>query len=158
MQFGGYTNGEVVEQWLTDNLFDNAKLRRFGELVGSQMVHRTLERFDNQVGPYAKPWKPSIRAKAQSGETLSDTGRLKGSITHNLLPNGVEWGTNVFYAPFNQHGAIIKPINGEYLSFMTAVGFFRVKEVNLPPRPFLGINATDEQDISDILTDILSDD
>ncbi|RJR20562.1 MAG: hypothetical protein C4582_08985 [Desulfobacteraceae bacterium] len=50
-------------------------------------------------------WKPSVRAKLQGGQTLSDTGRLRNSITVRASERSVSVGTNVVYAAVHQFGA-----------------------------------------------------
>ena len=93
---------------LSGLLFDAPKFNEFANDVGSEMVYQTQQNFENQSSPDGVPWQKSLRAIAQGGETLRDTGRLLNSITFNPMPDGVEWGTNVVYAPYLHYGAHIR--------------------------------------------------
>lgn len=131
------------------------KSRLFDE-IGVSLTESARLRFIDQAGPDGQPWVPSIRARVQGGETLRDKGILMNSITHNVLSDGVEVGTNVPYAIPLHFGAEIRAVNTPFLRFkIPGGGWVRVKSVTLPARPFLGINADDEQTISDIINDFL---
>ena len=119
--------------------------------IGSELVTSTQLRFHDQHDVEGNPWKQSWRAKMQGGQTLRDTGRLMNSMTHNVLPNGVEVGTNVDYAHVLHFGADIMPKVAQYLTFNVGGQWRKVKQVNIPARPFLGINADDERMILDII-------
>lgn len=119
--------------------------------IGSELVTSTQLRFHDQHDVEGNPWKQSWRAKMQGGQTLRDTGRLMNSMTHNVLPNGVEVGTNVEYAHALHFGANILPKTAQYLVFNVLGNWRKVKEVNIEARPFLGINADDERMILDII-------
>ena len=119
--------------------------------IGSELVTATQLRFHDQHDVEGNPWKQSWRAKMQGGQTLRDTGRLMNSMTHNVLPNGVEVGTNVEYAHALHFGANILPKTAQYLVFNVLGNWRKVKEVNIEARPFLGINADDERMILDII-------
>lgn len=131
------------------------RMSMFSELAGAQMVESTITRFENQASPEGVPWLPSMRAIVQSGETLRDTGRLMNSLTYIPLPEGVEWGTNVIYAATHQLGATIRARNAEFLKFKTAYGWRQAKEVKIPARPFLGVNANDIEELKDIVAYVL---
>jgi len=128
---------------------------RFGDLTplmeqfGLYLEDATIDRFDREVAPDGTPWKPSLRARTEGGKTLTYSGRLKASITSSANPDSVETGSNVIYAGAHQGGATIRPINGEFLAFRLpgGLGFRRVKEVELPARPFLGLSIDDEAEL-----------
>lgn len=88
-------------------------------------------------------------------QTLRDTGRLFNSLTYQLVPDGVAWGTNVAYAPYLHYGATIKARNNGFLRFKTAYGWVSKKEVILPPRPFLGLGEQEKASVVQILTELL---
>lgn len=119
--------------------------------IGAYGVSSTQMRFVDQSGVDGNPWKQSWRAKLQNGQTQRDTGRLMNSMTHNVIDNGVEWGTNVEYAIPLHFGAYILPKTGQYLVFNVAGNWRKVKEVNIPSRTFLGINAEDDEEILNII-------
>ena len=98
--------------------FDGATLRvsRLAQIepdqlltvLGNQVRSQTLRHFEQESGPAGK-WaglRPStVRQKrGGQGQILSDTGRLRGSISAVIGPAEVEIGTNVFYGKFHQHG------------------------------------------------------
>lgn len=156
VEFGGEVNQLNLGSLLG---MTTEKMREFNELVGAQMVDSTEERFNTQMSPDGVRWLPSQRAIVQNGETLRDTGRLKTSLTYIPLPDGVEWGTNVYYAPVHQYGAHITPKRGEFLKFVNAYGVtVFARSVTIPARPYLGVDAQDINEISDILAYILERD
>ena len=131
------------------------KTRLFDE-IGVSLTEAARLRFIDQAGPDGQPWVPSYRATNQGGETLRDKGVLMSSLTHVVLADGVEYGTNVPYAGPLHFGAEIQAVNGPFLRFkIPGGGWVSKKSVTLPARPFLGINADDEQTISDIINDFL---
>ncbi len=122
--------------------FDGPK-RALAEAAHAEVMRS----FDTQTDPWGRPWKRSVRAELEGGETLSDTGRLRRSITYRVLPEGFSIGTNVKYAATHQFGAVIKPKNAKVLRFRLPGGVGRrkggrgrwvsAKKVVLPPRPFI---------------------
>ena len=131
------------------------KTRLFDE-IGVSLTEAARLRFIDQAGPDGQPWVPSYRATNQGGETLRDKGVLMNSLTHVVLADGVEYGTNVPYAGPLHFGAEIQAVNGPFLRFkIPGGGWVSKKSVTLPARPFLGINADDEQTIADIINDFL---
>lgn len=138
------------------------------DAIGELMVSTTQSRFDKQHGPDGAPWIPSKRALRVGGRTLIETARLFGSITHNVLGNGVEWGTNVVYAAIHQLGGTIhrkartqtiyrrqKSNSNRFVKksksdFATehAVG---AHDIIIPARPFLGLDEEDRVESENIL-------
>ena len=105
------------------------------------------ERFATATDPKGRPWKPSLRAQLEGGQTLSDTGRLRRSFSVRATgPWGFTIGTNVRYAAPHQFGATIVPKKARALRFRLAGGRGRRKggkgrwvtaaRVTLPARPF----------------------
>lgn len=100
--------------------------------------------FSEGKDPYGTPWPVSIRAKAQSGQTLRDTARLNRSFTRKIHnANGFTVGTNVPYAAAHQDGAIIRIANarrrnkrGEPYRRIKINGNWRTikKDIHLPQR------------------------
>ncbi len=119
--------------------------------IGAELVSSTQRRFTGQHDVDGNPWKQSWRAANQNGQTLRDTGRLMNSITHNVLANGVEVGTDFEYAHVLHFGAEIYPKTAEYLTFAVGGQYRKSKHVSIPPREFLGIDAEDEQNILEII-------
>lgn len=124
--------------------------------IGQRMVTSTLHRFEVEAGPGGKPWQRSGRARREGGQTLTRTGRLRGSLTHSADDDSVEWGTNVEYAAIHQFGGrtparVIRPRYARALRFRGPGGrivFARsVRHPGslIPARPFLGLDDDDRR-------------
>ncbi len=128
---------------------DKAEL--FNE-IGINLVENARLRFSDEVSPDLIPWKPSHRAVNQGGKTLRDTGNLMASLTHEVLSNGVAYGTNVPYATTLHFGATIKASGTDYLTFrVPGGGWAKKREVEIPARPFIGLDTEDEQVVVDLI-------
>lgn len=141
-----------------------AHMRPAWEDIGESLVRSTVHRFDTERAPDGTPWLPSIRAREQSGQTLTDTARLRGSITHEADDAGVTVGTNVVYAPPHQFGADITRRRHSRQVFRDERGRFSASgraswhevpehTIRLVARPFLGLDADDETSVLEILGD-----
>lgn len=128
-----------VRQALNGLLASAGDLTPAMDNIGAMLVTSVLHRFETGVGPDGTPWKPSQRAIRESGQTLVDQGNLMKSMTHVAGRDFVEVGTNVVYAAIHQFGG------------KTGRGH----AVELPARPYLGIDAGDRAEILAILRDHL---
>lgn len=101
--------------------------------IGQYMVASVHRRFERERAPDGTPWLKSARAIAEGGQTLTDTGRLRGSIVHTLTDGGrgVEVGTNVVYAAIHQLGG--------------RAG--KGRRARIPARPYLGVDERDRDTI-----------
>ena len=129
------------------------------EAIGAAWETSTKGHFERGVAPDGTPWKPSLRAK-QGGKTLVDTARLMGSITSKVIDDDtVEVGTNVKYAAAHQFGVTIVPKSQTgLLRFKLPNGrYVSKKSVTLPARPFLGANADDFANWTEILEGFVVD-
>jgi len=106
--------------------------------LGNVLSNSAQDRFDTNIDPEGRAWKPSKRvlgAKGKNGKpggrTLTDTGRLKGSIHATAYEDRVEvvTGTDVEYARIHQLGGDAG----------------RNHATKLPARPYLGMSAEDER-------------
>lgn len=130
--------------------------RPIWEAIGQYGESSTRSRFKNQAGPDSKRWVPSIRAREAGGQTLIMKARLLRSITHNANNSGTAWGTNVIYAGTHQFGAVIKAKSAGALRFkMPGGNFVTVKQVTIPARPFLGVNADDGREMLALANDAI---
>ena len=136
--------------------------------IGARLEATTRERFESEREPGGAPWLPSQRAQREGGQTLTDSGRLRASITHVVRGSGagaeVLVGTNVVYAAIHQFGGTVKRAArtqtlafnaaGRFLSRRNArrrragsirVAFARIGEgeTEIPARPFLGLSDGD---------------
>ena len=105
--------------------------------IGAALVSSVLDRFERGADPDGTPWTPLRRALEQGGQTLIDSGRLRGSITHVAASDRVTVGTNVIYAAIHQFGG--------------RAG--RGHRTVLPSRPFLGLSEGDIDEVRAILID-----
>lgn len=129
--------------------------------IGAQLVTSTQFRFRREQAPGGAPWKKSRRAREQGGQTLSDTARLRASITHQVVGNAVEVGTNVVYAAIHQFGGrtrprTIRPRRKRALKFVVGGKTIFAKSVRhpgstIPARPFLGLDDGDRNAIERIV-------
>ena len=143
-------DGESSIMALLEHLIGYDKQAMFDE-IGAYGVSSSEQRFLNQSDVDGNPWKQSWRAKLQGGETGRDTGQLLSGLHHNVLANGVEWGSDKEYSiPFH-FGAHIVPKTAQYLVFNVGGNWRKVKEVTNPPRSFLGINNEDDESILNII-------
>ncbi|MCS7069092.1 MAG: phage virion morphogenesis protein [Meiothermus ruber] len=103
--------------------------------------------FERERDPWDRPWKRSLRAQLEQGQTLSDTGRLRRSFTYRANDRGFIVGTNVRYAAIHQYGGVIRPKRAKYLRFRLAGGsgkrkggrgrWVQTERVVIPARPFV---------------------
>lgn len=134
-------------------------LRRLGQVnwralheeIGELLVSSTRDRFRRGIGPDGKPWKPSVRARKEGGQTLRDTGLLANSIHYAADSRRVEVGTNDKRARVHQEGMTIRPKRAKWLRFRLADQWVTRRQVTVPARPFLGISSQDEQTIDETL-------
>ena len=120
-------------------------MRTIGEVVRSSVERN----FAAQGRPTR--WEPSQRVKDEGGQTLSDTGRLRRSITVAAGDGWASVGTNVVYAAIHQFGGTIRPKTAKALK--TPYGTF--KSVALPARPFLIVQDEDWAEIKAAINDFL---
>lgn len=121
--------------------------------IGEAMISGVQQRFTDQVDPQGNAWKPTRRG----GHILSDTARLRNSIDKAVTNDGVMVGSNLPYALIHQMGGTIKPKNGDYLRFRTAIGFVSVKQVVIDARPYLGLSQDDIEEIRETIADFLGE-
>ena len=118
----------------------------------------TRLRFKKGIGPDGARWKPSARAQATGGQTLvlkGQHGGILGSITSRFDNASAEWGTNKVYAGVHQFGATIVPRSKKNLRFRVPGGFVSTKRVNIPARPFLGVNDEDQREMTALIIDVV---
>ncbi|MBE3574544.1 MAG: phage virion morphogenesis protein [Firmicutes bacterium] len=119
--------------------------------IGEQIVTATEARFRQGVGPDGKKWPESMRAKAEHGQTLVKTKRLMASLSYHATASEVAVGTNVVYAGVHQTGAKIQAKRSKYLRFRIGRRWAMKRAVEIPARPFMGINDDDKTAIQEII-------
>lgn len=144
------------------------KIRQLGadptellDIWGGILEASTRRRFDEGRGPRGIPWAPSIRAQEQGGKTLVDKGNLESSIRYEVRPGELEVGVDgvgasAKFARVHQFGAIIRPVNADSLRFQLPNGsFVFAQEVEIPARPFLGVDEDDKLDMREVAVEHL---
>lgn len=128
--------------------------------IGARLEASTENRFERQVDPDFVPWPPSLRAKEENGQTLTDTQRLRASISRHVRPKAVMVGTNVVYAAIHQFGGTtpartIRPRNKKALAWPGAehpVAKVEHPGSEMPKRSFLGVDSADRRAILRIVS------
>lgn len=150
--------------------FPGARQRDLMDAIGNAGVTKTKLRFRSQAGPDGTPWLQSQRAKRDGGRTLHLHGYLENSIVHNLLANGVEWGSGLVYALIHQLGGVItsrarsqksfrkvgkdgslsarfvKAKNANFQQWLTIPEF----QIRMPARPYVGLDQDDRAEIQSL--------
>lgn len=129
-------NDTEVES-VINNLLDSSLRKRLLKEVGSVMVNDAKLNFRAKKSPDGEAWTPSKRG----GQTLSDTGVLKNSISYEATDEEVYIGTNVRYARIHNEGGVIKGKNGGFLKFKIGDKFIQKRKVEMPKREFLGVHS-----------------
>jgi len=121
------------------------------QVVGRKIKTKVQLGFRLSRDPWGSPWAPLNKNLTRSGSPLRNTGRLMGSMTYQVGGSGpqqhVDIGTNlqskgVLFPAVHQFGAVIKAKNGKYLRWMGPKGLISAKQVTIPARPFLPLDAT----------------
>jgi len=118
------------------------KAREMFDDIGGYLNSETERRFDESIDWQGQPLEPSERALREGGKTLIDYGHLRDSYTYQLFldGSGLEWGSDMVYAAIHHFGGE----TGRNLA------------TELPPRPIIGINADDEEEIGFIVRDFIA--
>lgn len=103
--------------------------------IGEYLLGQVQDRFDEQRLVDGSPMPQSAAAIERDGKTLIDRHHLYDSYTYNVLPSGVEIGSNSAYARIHHFGG--KAGRGH--------------AVRVEARPVLGINKADEDYIGQLV-------
>jgi phage virion morphogenesis protein len=124
--------------------------------IGAEMVSQTQERFDTQKDPAGNTWK-ALAQKTRDyymqnglgkGSLLVQSGYLRDTVTSQVSDSwSVLVGATMVYAAIHQWGGEIVPKTAPYLS---VPGYGKLKQVNIPARPYLGVSSQDAADIAAI--------
>jgi len=120
--------------------------------IGQALVTNRQLRFEDGRGPDRKPWKPSIRAQRERGQTLVQRGLLRESVVRQPAVAGrsVTLSTKLRYAAVHEFGATIRPVRAKALRFaLPGGGFATVKQAVIPARPFMAFDRDDREDVLD---------
>jgi phage gpG-like protein len=143
-----FTTTKALEEKLK-GILDAAQDKELMEGVGRAIRTQVELGFRGAKDPYGVAW---AGLKFRAGTPLSNTRRLRNSITYQADEGGVTVGTNVCYAIVHQFGATITATPGvkggtglcgyqrkgkATLAFMTPGGWVNAKQVTIPARPFM---------------------
>ena len=140
---------------LNNAIKNTARTQQLAEAIGEANVASTRQRFKDEHGPEGEKWEKSIRAKATGGQTLTDNADLKNSVNYEATNTMVAVGTNKIYAAIHQFGGKIKPKKKKSLAFKIGDKNVVVKEVTMPPRPFIGFSKDDISEAKEIVKDYM---
>lgn len=144
-------------------------LTEFNGALGLILESNTIDRFDRETDPAGKKWKPSQRAIDEGGKTLTDSARLKSSITYEADGRSIRVGTNVAYARVHQEGFSGTQKVRTHKRTMSQVFGLKLqtpievivpafeREMNMPVRAYLGFGTEDQQDARDLATEYFPD-
>lgn len=156
--------------------FEERKADLF-DTVGSTVVSGIRSRWEGGEGLEGK-WPLSVRVMREGGTTLRKTSRLMDSVTYNVLPDGVEIGTNVVYGAIHHFGGEIKhearkrtlffrqnqrtgQVGNRFVrksrSNFAQESMGRAYSVKVPRRPWLGITEDEEQLILNSIEGVIFD-
>lgn len=145
---------------------------------GEHLYRETQTRFDLQRDPEGNPWadlKPATWRRKRNRRILTETTRLRGSIFYEADDQGAELSTPVKYAAIHQFGGTIDvpPSQGFVYYKLGRDGrpgnrFVRKSQsdfaqpvqrpgyqIEIDPRPFLGVNDGDLDYFVDLVGDHL---
>jgi phage virion morphogenesis protein len=144
-------NDRDVQKGLADIRSRGGNLQPLMQDIGEDIARVVEGNF--AAGGRPEAWKPSARSRRDAGKPLSDTGRLRRSITVESDRTSAQVGTNVKYARIHQFGGTIHhkartlafKNKGGFLSRAAAarrktavrIGFGRAHDITIPARPFL---------------------
>lgn len=140
--------------------------KRIGVTLAEAVRTSAMQRFKDQKGPDGKKWKESERAQEENGVTLTKSGRLKNSIKSVANDTGFAVGTNTIYGRSHQFGdsrtVTIRAKTPKGLVFKIDGHWYRKNKVtvhiNIPARPFLGLDEADMLEIKGTLEDAFKED
>ncbi|SOC83112.1 phage virion morphogenesis (putative tail completion) protein [Ensifer adhaerens] len=122
--------------------------------IGTAVVSSTHMRFVTQTDPDGMAWRALNTEYAKDKRNtriLTESGRLRDSISDRAGRDEVTIGTNLIYAAIHQLGGTIVPVRATHLVFRIGGHLVQVLSVTLPARPFLGISEQDEAEIAEIV-------
>lgn len=158
------------------------------QAIGAHFVFSTQRNIETEQAPDGRRW-PALSPRTANrrigrrrlrgyGHMLRVTNRLYQSISYDVLPEGVAWGSNLKYARIHQLGGAIQVaerqasitlkkirrqgggVRSRFVRKGTRGGKERsvkvgAHEIVVPARPYLGVSDTDRQAVIDIVANHL---
>jgi phage virion morphogenesis protein len=139
----------------------------FYKNVGEELVESTKERFNEQLDPEGKPWrplKPATMARKKTKRILRERGLLQDTIFYRASGRELLVGSARIYSAIHQLGGTVhvpamKPKNKKALFWPGAahpVKSVKAHDVRIPARPYLGVSERDRVRILEIAGDFLA--
>lgn len=158
--------GDVKKLLRRTRKMANVDKRAINLALSEAVRSSTMQRFKTSTGPDGKKWKTSKRAEEEDGVTLVKSARLKNSIKSVANDTGFAVGTNTIYAREHQYGdkrtVTIRAKTPKGLVFKIDGHWYRKNKVtvhiNIPARPFLGLDDADMREIKGTLEDAFGED
>ena len=122
--------------------------RKLYGLLGETLKKIHADRFKAEVAPDGKKWQPLspiTREIKGNDQILKQGGYLSQKTAYNYDDNRLEFGSDAKYAKLHQFGGVIRPKKGKRLKFGKGSNTVYAKLSKIPARPWLGVNAQDEQ-------------
>ncbi|MDO9639682.1 MAG: phage virion morphogenesis protein [Pseudotabrizicola sp.] len=128
--------------------------------LGELLTTSTKDRFPTGTAPDGTKWAPKSQTtlnrygakksnRVDSRPLFGPSGLLSRLIFHEASATEVSWGSNLIYSAVMQFGAA----KG---AFGTMSNGASIPWGNIPARPFIGVSATDEANMTATLEDWLS--
>ena len=125
--------------------------------IGVALEDSTRARIEEGHDPDGVDWQsyaplnPLYAADKKGLGILRESGMLQATIESIVFENELLVGSRLPYAPVHQFGAIIHPQEKPKLSFMMGAHLFKLDELHIPRRPYLGLSSEDKANILTIL-------
>lgn len=84
--------------------------------IGWYLVRSIRRKMADGTKPISGLTRQNRRKGSDASKPLQDSGKLRLSIKHELVNEGVEVGSNLVYAPIHQFGGWIRPKNAQKLA------------------------------------------
>lgn len=154
-----------------------SQARPLWQQIGAEVLKSTQRRFGTGTAPDGNPWPPSLRALAEDGQTLVNSGRLLDSLNYQATDSQVEVGTNVIYAAIHQFGGdvhhkarkqvlnfkahartgkILRGFRSKSKSNLSMQADVGAHDIRIPARPFLGLDDQDEVAVIKVVEDYVA--
>lgn len=117
------------------------------EGIARRMQEQTRDRIEaGGPAPDGSAWAKSSNPK---GKTLHLSGALAETLQYSVNGNQITLGSGLIYAAIHQYGGPIVAKRAAALAFWIGNAFIRVKKVEIPARPYLGLSAENRAEIID---------
>ena len=109
--------------------------------IGEQLLLSHRERWDRQASPDGEPWAPlspayQARKPRHAEEILRLEGHLRDTLDYQADPQTLYFGSPLEYGAAHQFGR---------------------DDINLPARPFLGLEPQDKEQVLELLAGYLAE-